>query len=487
MLETFKIYTHKEISLQDSIIKLVDLGYKRQASVSEEGDFTLHGDILEIFPVNFGFPVRIEWEFDTVKKIYSFDVALNKKMVDYDFLIIIPQLLSGKKLHKYSEELPLNAVLRIKKGDYVVHIHYGIGKFLGLKKLKTKKLEGYFFAIEYANKDRLYLPREDAHFIQKYVSFYSRPPSLTHLGSGEWSRIKARAQAGIKNFAWEILKMEAQRKFLGGFKYSPDAEWQKLFEGSFSYQETPDQLKATQDVKRDMSSVRCMDRLICGDVGYGKTEVAMRAAFKAIMDDKQVAFLVPTTILAAQHYQNLIDRLTDFPLKVEMLSRFRTPRQQNKIIEELKSGKIDIVVGTHRLLSKDVGFHDLGLLIIDEEQRFGVAHKERMKQLKSGIDVLILTATPIPRTLYMSMAGIKDISLVKTPPQDRLAVKTRIMEFNLIRIKEIIMAEIKRSGQIFFIHNRVETINKIYKKLRNHMTKPDTIIYIIYFPISSKK
>ena len=483
MFETLKIYTHKEISPQSIVGELIRLGYRRQGAVEEEGDFSLRGETLELFPVNFSFPVRVEWEFNMINKIYSFDKILRRKIIDYDFLIIIPQL-SAKhrginKSHKYSEDLPLDAVLKIKKGDYVVHTHQGIGKFLGIKKLKTEHLDGYFFAIEYANKDVLYVAREDAHLIQKYVSFFLHPPKLTRLGSGEWLRIKTRAQAGIKNFAWEILKTEAQRKFTGGFKYSPDTQWQKSFEDTFLYQETLDQAAATHQVKQDMASSRCMDRLVCGDVGYGKTEIAMRAAFKAVMDGKQAAFLVPTTILAYQHYENFTKRLRDFPLKVDMLSRFRTRRQQDKIIEELKNGKVDIIVGTHRLFSGDIKFRDLGLLVIDEEQRFGVAHKERIKQLKSGIDVLMLTATPIPRTLYMSMVGIKDISLIKTPPQDRLAIRTRLIEFNPVRIKDIIMAEIKRGGQVFFIHNRIGTIGRIHNKLK-HILPPELNLAVVH-------
>ncbi len=466
MFETVKIYTHKEISLEDIIEKLAHLGYRRQEAVSEEGDFSVKGDTLEVFPVNFSFPVRIEWEFNTVTKIYSFDKKTKKRIIDYNFLIIIPIIRKLRK-HKYSEDIPLDAVLKIKKGDYIVHVKYGIGRFLGIKKIKTKSREENFFEVEYANKDKLYVHPEEAHLIQKYVSFSSRPPKLTRLGSKEWTGIKQRAERGIKDFALQLLKIEAQRKLIGGIKYSPDSEWQKTFEQSFPYEETDDQIRATESVKRDMESSYCMDHLICGDVGYGKTEVAMRAAFKAVMDGKQVAFLVPTTILAYQHYKNLTSRISRFPLRVEMLSRFRRHNEQKAIVEDLKNGKIDIIVGTHRLLSSDISFKDLGLLIVDEEQRFGVAQKEKLKQLKSGIDVLTLTATPIPRTLYMSMVGIKEISLIKTPPKNRMAVKTHIVEFKTEVIREAVLRETKRGGQVFFIHNRIETIDKIYKKLKS--------------------
>ena len=464
MFDTLKIYTHKKIPLQEVEEKLVELGYRRVEETLEEGDFSLRGDTLEIFPVNFSFPLRVEWEFENIIKIYSFDKTLNKKVIDYDLLIIIPYL---KKSKRYtSEDLPIYAVLRIKKGDYVVHSRYGIGRFLGVKKLVVRGKEDYYFEIEYENKDKIYVSKEDAHLVQKYSNFTLKKPRLTRLGSREWIRTKEKVQEGIKAFALEILKMEAQRKIIGGFRYSPDDEWQKKFEKSFPYQETEDQIKATKEVKKDMEDSDCMDRIICGDVGYGKTEVAMRAAFKAVVSSKQVAFLVPTTILAYQHYINLLKRIEGFPFYVEMFSRFRSPAEQTMILERLKEGKIDIIVGTHRLLSEDVIFRDLGLLVIDEEHKFGVAHKEKIKKLKVNIDVLNLTATPIPRTLYMSLIGIKNISLIRTPPKERLAVKTQVMPFNVTTLKNIILSEFHRCGQVFFIHNRIETIEKIEKKLK---------------------
>ncbi|UCC94706.1 MAG: DEAD/DEAH box helicase, partial [Candidatus Omnitrophota bacterium] len=386
------------------------------------------------------------------------------KIIDYEFLIVIPHL---KRARRYStEDFPLEAVLRIKKGDYVVHSRYGIGKFLGVKKLTVKGREDYYFEIEYENKDKLYVSKEDAHLIQKYISFSAKSPRLSRLGSREWTRTKERVSRNLKQFAVELLRMEASRKLIGGFGFLSDSEWQKMFEARFPYEETEDQAKATLEVKNDMESATCMDRIICGDVGYGKTEVAMRAAFKAVMSHKQVAFLVPTTILAYQHYMNLLGRLTDFPISVEMLSRFRSRTQQNQIAQRLNEGKADIVVGTHRLLSDDVSFKDLGLLIIDEEHRFGVEHKEKIKKMKVGIDVLSLTATPIPRTLYMSLIGIKGISLIRTPPKNRLSVKTKVIGFNLPILKDAILKEIRKGGQVFFIHNRIETIDKIGKSLK---------------------
>lgn len=471
MFDTLKIYIQKEISLEEFVKKLVSLRYCRAADVLEEGDFSLHGDTLEVFPVNFNSPLRIEWEFDRVKKIYSFDKTLNKKIVDYNLLIIIPRLkVASRRQDTTAEELPLEAVLQIKKGDYVVHSRYGIGKFKGLKKITAKEKEDFYFELEYERGDRLYVSREEAHLIQKYSNFGSKRPRLTRLGSKEWARIKDKVQKGVRSFALGILKMQAQRTVMGGFRYSRDGSWQKKFEASFPYSETPDQIKAAFETKQDMEEAVCMDRVICGDVGYGKTEVAMRAAFKAVMDHKQVVFLVPTTILACQHYTNLIKRLEDFPFYVEMLSRFRTTVQQKDILEKLSNAKIDIVVGTHRLLSSDVVFKDLGLLIIDEEHKFGVEHKERIKKLKSGVDVLTLTATPIPRTLYMGLIGMKAISLIRSAPRQRLAVQTKIIGFDAGILKEAMSRELSREGQIFFIHNRIETIEKIRKVLERNLS-----------------
>ncbi len=482
MFDTFKIYTHKEIAQEEAIEKLISLHYRRVDEVGEEGDFSLRGDTLEVFPVNFNFPLRIEWEFEVVKKIYSFDKALNKKVIDYDLLIIIPHL---KKAQRYStEDFPLEAVLQIKKGDFVVHSRYGIGRFLGVVKLKVRDKQDYYFQIEYENKDKLYVSKEEAHLIQKYTNLNLKKPRLSRLGSKEWVRTKERVERGIKTFAVEILKMQAQREIIGGFQYPKDDEWQKKFEESFPYEETQDQIKSTIEVKNDMESLRCMDRIVCGDVGYGKTEVAMRAAFKAVMAGKQVVFLVPTTILAYQHYTNLAKRLKDFPFNVEMLSRFRSGREQNEIIKKLGQGKIDIIVGTHRLLSQDLHFKDLGLLIIDEEHKFGVRHKEKIKKLKVGIDVLILTATPIPRTLYMSLIGLKGISLIRTPPKQRLAVKTKVIQYNINILKEAILKEVKRGGQVFFIHNRIETIDKIERSLRK-VLPPDLRLAVVHGRLSA--
>ncbi|MBD3245952.1 MAG: DEAD/DEAH box helicase [Candidatus Omnitrophica bacterium] len=464
---TLKIYVQKQIALESVIEELTRMRYHRVDETAEEGDFSVRGDTLEVYPVNFSFPLRIEWEFDTISKIYSFDKQARKKILEYDFLILIP---FQRKSRKYTnEDLPLEAVLRIQKGDYVVHTKYGIGRFRGIKKLKVRESEAYYFEIEYRNKDKIYVSKEDAHLIQKYVSFTLKTPKLSRLDTREWIRTKERVTQGIKYYAMSMLRLEASRKLIGGHPFSPDTEWQRKFEAGFRYEETEDQKKAMRETKEDMESTKCMDRIICGDVGYGKTEIAIRAAFKAVMDNMQVAILVPTTILAYQHYTTLRNRARDFPVRTEMLSRFRTPAQQRKIIRQLKDGKIDIIVGTHRLLSGEIDFRSLGLLVIDEEQRFGVEHKEKLKKMKAGIDVLSLSATPIPRTLYMSMIGMKGISLIRTPPPNRLAIKTKIIEFSAPRLKQIIANEVKRGGQVFFIHNRIHSIRKIEKILRREL------------------
>lgn len=477
MFNVFKIYVNKDIPHETAIQSLLSLGYRRVDETLEEGDFSFRGDTLEVFPVNFNFPIRIEWEFEIIKNIYSFDKTLGKKIIDYDLIIIIPHL---KKTKRYlDEDFPLDAVLRIQNGDYIVHTRYGIGKFLGTRKLQVRGKEDYYFEIEYYNGDKLYVSKEEAHLIQKYSNFNLRKPRLSRLGSKEWTKTKEKVQKGIKAFALEILRMEAQRKVIGGFRYVKDDSWQRKFEKDFPYEETKDQAKATQEVKADMEGPNCMDRMICGDVGYGKTEVAMRAAFKAVVSQKQVAFLVPTTILACQHYNNLIKRLKDFPFCVEMLSRFRSQSEQKEIVKKLKEGKVDIIVGTHRLLSEDVAFKDVGLLIIDEEHKFGVEHKEKIKKLKVGIDVLILTATPIPRTLYMSLIGIKGISLIKTAPRQRLAIKTKLIEFEPEKIKASILKEFRRGGQIFFIHNRIQSIYKLHDLLRR-LLPPEIRIGVVH-------
>jgi transcription-repair coupling factor (superfamily II helicase) len=342
----------------------------------------------------------------------------------------------------------------LKPGDYVVHIDHGIGTYSGLTLVHDKEC----MVLVYQGGDRLYVPLERLDLIQKYSSTEGAKPQLDKLGGTTWIARKTRAKRAIRDMAQELLKLYAERKVANGYGFSPDTEWQKEFEEAFQYEETPDQLAAVVDIKRDMESPMPMDRLICGDVGYGKTEVAMRAAFKAIGDGKQVAVLTPTTVLCFQHFETFKERFAAFPVTIVMLSRFVNPKEQKKIVSDLEAGKVDIVIGTHRLLSKDIKFHDLGLMIIDEEQRFGVAHKERLKQIKKQVDVVTMTATPIPRTLNMALSGLRDMSVIETPPRDRLAIQTVVVKFKPAVIENAINFELERGGQVYVVHNRVESI-----------------------------
>lgn len=346
----------------------------------------------------------------------------------------------------------------LQDGDYVVHSEYGIGRFQGLEKRVLRDVEREFLVLTYYGDNVLYVPIHQADRITRYIGADDKAPELTKLGTQDWLKAKTRTQEAVEALAADLLELYAQREATEGFAFEPDTPWQAELEASFPYVETDDQLIALHEVKADMESSRPMDRLVCGDVGYGKTEVALRAAFKAVMNGKQVAMLVPTTVLAQQHFETLRDRMAAFPIKVEMLSRFRTAAEQSHILEGMRDSSVDIVVGTHRLLGNDIVFNDLGLLIIDEEQRFGVTHKEKLKQLRTEVDVLTLTATPIPRTLYMSLTGIRDISVINTAPQERLPIATHVGRRDNDLIRQAIMREIERNGQTFFVHNRVKTI-----------------------------
>ncbi len=366
---------------------------------------------------------------------------------------------------KYFGSISPVEIADLNPGDYVVHINHGVGKFLGLSEIKKNNMPVEMAVIEYANNSKLYVPMSKVNLIQRYIGFRDRGPMLDKLGSRKWLMTKAEAQRSIMDYSAELLQIQGARAAKSGFKFSKDTRWQKEFEASFIYEETPDQEKSIREIKEDMESLVPMDRLICGDVGYGKTELAVRAAFKAVMDGKQVAVLVPTTILAKQHLDTFSERMVDYPVCIEMLSRFKTPSEQGDIIKRLAKGAVDIVIGTHRLLQHDIKFKDMGLLIIDEEQRFGVAHKENLKKLRLTVDVLAMSATPIPRTLYMSLAGARDMSTVITPPEDRLPVETIICEYGNEVMREAILREFSRGGQVFYIHNRVQSISGVCERL----------------------
>ena len=347
----------------------------------------------------------------------------------------------------------------LKAGDLVVHVDHGIGVFTGLKRIDVGLEAQEFMELHYAGEDKLFVPVERLDLVQKYSG--ATRPALDRLGGTTWEKAKTRVRKAMRDMAEELLKLYASRKAVPGHAFSPDTHWQQEFEDAFEWDLTPDQTTAITDIKRDMETPSPMDRLLCGDVGYGKTEVAMRAAFKAAMDGKQVAFLAPTTVLTFQHAKTLRNRFAAFPVRIDMISRFRSKAEQKAVLEDLAAGKVDIVVGTHRLLSKDVQFRDLGLLVVDEEQRFGVAHKEKIKQLRKRVDVLTMTATPIPRTLNMSLAGIRDMSIIETPPKDRLSIQTNVVKFDQAVITRAIRNELERGGQIYFVHNRVESIHSM--------------------------
>lgn len=377
---------------------------------------------------------------------------------------------SKRKINKRTSKKGVGKIksfAELKPGDYVVHANHGIGVYKGIRQLDVEGVKRDYLDISYESGDKLYVPVEQLDLVQKYIGSEGKAPKVNKLGGSEWAKAKSKVKKSINEIAGDLIKLYASRAAVKGHKFSKDTVWQNQFEEEFPYEETPDQITSLDEIKKDMESDKPMDRLLCGDVGYGKTEVAIRAAFKAVMDGKQVAFLVPTTILAEQHYKNMVHRFSDFPVRVDMISRFRTAAQQKETLKAVKEGNVDILIGTHRILQKDIQFKDLGLLIIDEEQRFGVTHKEKVKSIKKNIDVLTLTATPIPRTLHMSLTGVRDISVIETPPEERYPIQTYVVEYNDQLIRDAIMREIGRGGQVYFVYNRVEDINQMAGYLSN--------------------
>ncbi len=373
---------------------------------------------------------------------------------------------------------PASFLAEVNPGDYVVHQEHGIGRFEGLVKMNMTGVEREYLLIHYAGTDRLYIPTDQLDRVTRYIGMGDAVPALSKLGTTEWTRAKSKVKEGVQDIARDLLRLYSVREAAPGHAFPPDSEqpWLQELEDGFPYTETPDQERAVEEVKADMERPRPMDRLVCGDVGYGKTEVALRAAFKAVLDQRQVAVLVPTTILALQHYNTFRERLKAYPVRVELLSRFRSEKEQKQVLEDLAFGKVDVVIGTHRLLQKDVIFFNLGLLIVDEEQRFGVVHKERLKQLRSEIDVLTMTATPIPRTMHMALVNLRDMSVIETPPQERLPIRTVIREYDESLIREAILREIDRGGQVFFVHNRVQGIQVIAQKLQRLIPEARIIV-----------
>ena len=385
------------------------------------------------------------------------------------FVVLTETELAGKKStvkrKKFNEGKKIQSFADLKPGDYVVHENHGVGIFQGVEKIEIDRIAKDFIKISYKDNGNLYIATTQLDMIQKYISGQGKQPKLNKLGTGEWKKTKERVKGAVEDIAKDLIALYAKRESIKGHSFGQDTTWQQEFEEMFPYEETDDQLTAIDATKVDMESDKIMDRLICGDVGYGKTEVAIRAAFKAVQDGKQVAYLVPTTILAQQQYNNFFQRMKDFPIRVEMLSRFKTAKEQKQILEGLKAGFVDIVIGTHRLVSKDIKFKDLGLLIVDEEQRFGVKHKEKIKQVKETVDVLTLTATPIPRTLHMSLIGIRDMSVLEEPPRERLPIQTYVLEHNDELIKDAIYRELSREGQVYYVYNRVKDIDQMAAKI----------------------
>lgn len=411
----------------------------------------LYGHVLK----GFEYPL-LKFVIISENDIFGAEKKKKKKVKEY----------SGKKINDFNE---------LKVGDYVVHESHGLGIYRGIEKVEVEKVTKDYLKIEYRDGGNLYILATGLDVIQKYASADAKKPKLNKLGSKEWSNTKSRVKSAVNEVAKDLVELYAVRQQKEGYSFSKDTVWQREFEELFPYEETEDQLSAIAATKEDMESIKIMDRLICGDVGYGKTEIAIRAAFKAVSQGKQVAILVPTTILAQQHYNTFVQRMKDYPIRIELLSRFRNATQQKSTLEDLKKGMVDIVIGTHRLLSNDVAFKDLGLLVVDEEQRFGVTHKEKIKKMKENVDVLTLTATPIPRTLHMSLVGIRDMSVLEEAPNDRLPIQTYVMEYNEELVREAIVRELSRGGQVYYVYNRVNNIADVSSQIQKLVPKANVV------------
>lgn len=455
-------------AFESLIQSLIDDGYQRLPIVLSPGDFSVRGDIIDLFAVNQNAPIRLEFFGDDLEDIRTFEPATQRSISRLTSTRIEPV---GDERLRHAHSIPHEILFDLHEGDAVVHIHHGVGRYTGLSRLKLHDFEGEYAVIEYQHGDKIYVPIEQLTRIYKYTGGVS--PVINSLRDKKWEQTRAKVKKAVKNVAKDLFFLYKERKVKRGFSFLEDTEYDLALEQSFPFQETEDQLKAIQAVKRDMESDHPMDRLICGDVGFGKTEVAIRAAFKAVMAKKQVVILTPTTLLSKQHYRVMSKRMADFGVNVEFINRFKTRKQQQIILEQLEKGLIDIIVGTHRLLQKDVRFGNLGLLIIDEEQRFGVMAKERIKQLRTHIDVLTLSATPLPRTLYLSISGIRDISVINTPPLHRRPVITEVHPFDMSFIQSRIEVERARGGQVFILHNRIHDMIHLQQKLKALMPDLD--------------
>lgn len=480
---SLRICKGQSLDPQEILRTLSAQGYERVPKVSDPGEVALRGGILDLFPEGFEAPVRLELDHETVLSIQSVHPVTGRPFLSHEMVIILPTVslhagvLKSRVKHLFlNDQMPLDPFIDIRIGDFVVHVTHGIGRYLGLKKVRTHEKVVEHVVLEYLRGDKLYVPLSELNLIQKYIGFEGRPPRLSRLGTRYWARTKEWARRGAQSVASELLSLQAKRLSLPGHAFGLDTDWQKELEAAFPYEETSGQVRATQEVKADMEAPRPMDRLLCGDVGYGKTEVALRAAFKAVMGDKQVALLCPTTILAEQHYNTFHERMKAFPVSVAMLSRFQGSAVQQSVLKGLARGSVDIVIGTHRLLSRDVRFKDLGLMMVDEEQRFGVRHKEHLKRLRAQVDVLSLTATPIPRTLYQALMGAKAMSVIDTPPFERIPVKTVVAEEEPRLILQALLKELERSGQIFVVYPWIDGIFKVFKRIQALVPKARVVV-----------
>ena len=445
--------------------KLVEFGYESVGTdnVFQHGQFGQRGGIVDLWLERYNLPARVDFIGDKIEAIYLFNSLTNEKEKSLKKIFIIPYKSTpafaptwAKKQIGKNERLFLS---EMDQGDLVVHIDHGIGRFISIEYREIETGSGKtYLIVEYAKGDKLFVPVDQIERITKYIGSPGRKPPLSYLGTGAWDRAKQKVKESVVDIARDLLKLYASRENALRPRYGKDSPWQKQLEDSFEFQETEDQKKAIGDIKKDLEGQKPMDRLLIGDVGFGKTEISIRAAFKVAQEGKQVAIMVPTTVLAEQHYHLFKARLVEFPVEVEMLSRFRDEREQKKIIAGLLAGNIEIVIGTHRLLSKDVKFKNLGLLVIDEEHRFGVAAKEKLKQLRTGVDILSMSATPIPRTLYMALTKIRNVSLLNTPPAGRLPIETFVGEYKLEKVKESVNAEVSRGGQVYYVFNNVAGI-----------------------------
>lgn len=422
--------------------------------------------------------IAVDYSGDVTNQLKSGNCVITTGSLDSGFELPLFKMIVLTDLEIYGKQKPKVKVkppeegMRLSQselqvGDYVVHVNHGIGQYLGVETLEVSGIHKDYLVVKYSGQDKLYVPTDQIHLLQRYIGLDEGSPRLSKLGGNEWNRVKKRVKESVQEMASGLIKLYAERERVPGYSFAPDSNWQQEFESAFPYQETPDQLLAIEDLKTDMQKDRPMDRLLCGDVGYGKTEVGIRGAFKAVEESKQVAVLVPTTILAQQHHRNFVERFEKYPIKVGVMSRFQSTAETNKVLRGLKDGSVDIVIGTHRILSKDVVFRDLGLVIVDEEQRFGVTQKERLKEMTKHVDVLTMTATPIPRTLHMAMVGVRDMSVIETPPEDRYPIRTYVVEYDDQAIRHAITRELARQGQVYFVHNRVQSIDKIYRDLSN--------------------